>query len=213
MSDHSWFCDTPGGSGRLRLFCFPFAGGNAALFRPWQAILGPEIALSAVQLPGRGARVFEPPYVDLDLLVAALQQQIRPWLDRPFAFFGHSLGALVAFELTRALRRAGLPMPCALWVSGAEGPQTREIRHRLHDLKPADFTAALRDYGGTPQEVLDEEELMALLSPGLRADFALSERYVYRPQPPLDVPLHLLRGEDDPYVDARRAAGWSLESR
>jgi medium-chain acyl-[acyl-carrier-protein] hydrolase len=195
-----------------RLFCFPFAGGSAAAFLPWQGSLGPRVQLRVALLPGRGNRLFETPLRDLDELVAQLARSVADLADRPFAVFGHSLGALVAFEVTRALRRQGSPGPSSLWVAGAEAPQTRLVRRRLHELADDELVEALREYNGTPPELLEDRDMMRLLMPGLRADFALDECYAYRPEPPLDLPIHVLLGDHDPHVDPERAAGWALES-
>ncbi|MEO6504014.1 MAG: alpha/beta fold hydrolase [Jatrophihabitantaceae bacterium] len=211
-TDEPWFTDGANPAGAMRLFLFPFAGGNANTFRPWQELLGPRLELRVAQLPGRGVRLFDPPMTDMDELVARLTRAVTGLADRPFAFFGHSLGALVAFEVARQLRRAGRPEPISLWVSGAEGPQTRVVRRQLHTMADAELIAALADYNGTPPEMLADQELMQLVLPGLRADFALNERYVYRPEPALDLPIHLLLGDQDPYVEAELASGWSLES-
>ena len=163
------------------------------------------------QLPGRGVRLFDPPMADLDELVARLTRAVADLADRPFLFFGHSVGALMAFEVARQLRRAGRPVPVSLWVSGAEGPRTRLLRRQLHQLEEAELIEALREYNGTAQEMLDDRELMQLVLPGVRADFALSERYAYRPEPPLDLPIHVLLGESD---ELRRAgAGRRLGGR
>src|SRR6185503_18414672 len=109
-------------------------------------------------------------------------------------------------------RRRGRPGPMCLWVVGCEGPQTRSVKERLHDLPRPELIAALRDYGGTPPEVLDDAELTELLLPGIRADFALSVQYRYHPEAPLELPIIVLRGSDDPYVQADLAAGWARES-
>ncbi|GAB2934259.1 alpha/beta fold hydrolase [Micromonospora polyrhachis] len=207
-----WFCGTTRVDASTRLFCFPYAGGNAAAFLPWQPLLGPDVELWVAQLPGRGTRLFETPLPDLDELVARLADVVGEHTDRPYVLFGHSLGALVAFEVARALRRAGLPPPCGLWVAGAEGPQTRVIDQRLHNLPDAELVNALRDYGGTSTELLDDPEMMALLLPGLRADLAVDECYDYRTEPRLELPIHLLLGSRDPHVDRERAEGWSRES-
>jgi len=211
-TDNVWFTAGTNPAGPIRLFLFPFAGGNASTFLPWQDLLGPRLELRVAQLPGRGARLFDPPIRQLDELVAQLTRAVASLSDRPFVFFGHSLGALLAFEVTRQLRRAGRPGPMSLWVSGAEGPRTRMARRRLHALADAELIEALREYNGTPPEMLDNQEMMELLLPGLRADFALHECYSYRAEPPLDLPIHVLLGDADPYVEADRAAGWSWET-
>src|SRR5215218_5578218 len=165
-----WFTAGTNPAGAVRLFLFPFAGGNASTFLPWQELLGPRLELRVAQLPGRGVRLFDPPVAELDELVARLTRAVVSLADRPFVFFGHSLGALLAFEVTRQLRRAGRPGPVSLWVSGAEGPRTRAVRRRLHDLDEAQLIEALREYNGTAPEMLEDREMMGLVLPGLRAD-------------------------------------------
>lgn len=122
------------------------------------------------------------------------------------------MGALIAFEVARALRRRGVPGPEALWVGGAEGPQTRLIQRRYHELGDADLVEGLRDFGATPAELLADREMMGLLLPGIRADFALAERYTYTAEVPLDIPIHVLLGDQDRFVDIERAQGWARES-
>jgi len=212
-STELWFHRFPGApTPRVRLFCLPHAGGTAAAFQGWPALLGPDIELFAATLPGRGARLFDPPVAELDRLADILAEAVATAAaGAPFALLGHSLGALLAFEITRSLRRAGLPAPCSLWVCGDEGPQTRHVDRVLHTLPDAELVEALRAYGGTPAELLANGEMMELLLPGIRADFALNERYVYRPERPLEVPIHVLRGDRDSLVDGARAAGWALD--
>jgi medium-chain acyl-[acyl-carrier-protein] hydrolase len=211
-SEIPWFTAGTNPAGAMRVFLFPFAGGNASSFRPWQAALGPRLELRVAQLPGRGGRLFEPSVTDLDELVAQLARAVAELADRPFLFFGHSLGALLAFETARQLRRTGRPAPASLWMSGAEGPQTRLLLRHLHQLEEAELIEALREYNGTASEMLDDQELMELVLPGIRADFAVNERYVYRPEPPLDLPISVFLGESDEYVKPERAAGWALET-
>lgn len=211
-SPASWFSRNAGTIADVRLFYFPFAGGNAASILPWQAELGSSIELQVAQLPGRGIRLMEAPSYDWAELVARLTGAVTELAERPFAFFGHSLGALVAFEVSRELRRRGLPGPRCLWASGAEGPQTRSIKQWMYDLPDDELIAALQHYGGTPAELLADREMMDLLLPALRADFGLNEHYQYRPEAPLEVPIRIVRGDADPYVEGDRAAGWALET-
>lgn len=208
----SWFLPAADLAFAPRLFWFPSAGGNASAFLPWQDLLGPDVELRIAQLPGRGTRLFEAPMPDMDEVVAHLTDAVDSLVDRRFAFAGHSLGALLAFEVARSLRRRGRPGPVALWVAGAEGPRTRSVKRRFHDLPTDELIDALREYNGTPAELLDDREMMDLLLPGLRADFALAERYVYRPEAPLDLPIHMLRGDRDPYVEPERTGGWRHET-
>ncbi len=211
-SPASWFSRNAGTIADVRLFYFPFAGGNAASILPWQAELGNAIELQVAQLPGRGSRLMEAPDYDWQELVARLTDAVADLSERPFAFYGHSLGALVAFEVTRELRRRGLPGPRCLWASGAEGPRTRTIKRWMSVLPDDELIRALHHYGGTPAELLADWEMMELLLPALRADFGLNEHYRYRPEPPLALPIRIVRGDADPYVEGDRAAGWALET-
>ena len=212
MHPSSWLVCHPDASGDTRLFCFPFAGGTAATFLPWQELLGPRVELHVAQLPGRGNRLFETPVTDQDVLVAELTSAVAALTDTRFVLFGHSLGALPAFEGARELRRRGHRAPESLWVAGAEGPQTQFVKNPLHGLTDDEFIAALRDYNGTPTELLDDREMMGLLLPGLRADFTVGECYRYRPDEPLDVPIHVLLADHDEFTDPDRAAGWERET-
>ncbi|HEY1379547.1 MAG TPA: thioesterase domain-containing protein, partial [Gemmataceae bacterium] len=158
----------------VRLFCFPYAGGGASVFRGWADGLPSAVEVCPVQMPGRETRFREPAFTRLPLLIEALAESLYPHLDRPFAFFGHSLGALVAFELARRLRRDGSPEPQHLFVSGSGAPQARDHSGAVIHTRPADeFWQEVGRLNGTPAEVLTDGELRDLLLPTLRADFAL----------------------------------------
>jgi len=202
----------PNPGSRLRLFCFPYAGGSALNFLSWHKSFGPEVEICALQLPGRGARLAETPHAELEPLVRTLAREIRPFLDRPYAFFGHSLGGLLAFELARRCALDGLPAAERLFASGCEAPQCRKTPKYLCRMPDAELIAALRDYNGTPPEVLENKELMNLCLPFIRADFALVENYAYREGPPLDVPITVLAGRDDPGVAADSVPEWRRET-
>ena len=161
-----------------RLFCFPYAGGSAAIYRGWQARLPPSIEVVGIQTPGKGARVLEAPHTDLDTLVSDLLDAIRPRLhERPFSFFGHSNGALIAFQLARRMQREGLPAPERLFLSANPAPWTRTFDPPHSSLSDVEFRAMLYRLNGTPPEVLANDELLELMLPGLRADFALAESF------------------------------------
>ncbi|MEU7176843.1 thioesterase II family protein [Streptomyces celluloflavus] len=191
-----------------RLFCLPYAGGGAAAYRDWPGLFPGGIQVCPVELPGRGRRLVETPYSRLRPLVAALADALRPAMDRPYALFGHSMGALVAYELTRALRDRGLPQPSHLIVSGAAAPGTRRARPVMHNATDDEMRDELRVLNGTPGELLENAELMELMLPTLRADFSVLETYVYREAPPLDVPLTVLGGTADPSVEISALQGW-----
>ena len=197
---------------RLRLICFPYAGGGGQAFRDWTATLPPGIELWAAVLPGRGARVREAPLDRLEPIVAGAATALEPLLDRPVALFGHSFGALVAFELTRELARRRLPGPVQLFVSAARAPH-RPPGEALSALPEDAFLERIRRLNGTPSEVLDDGPLMRLVAPALRADFAAAEGYVCTAEPPLSVPITAFGGTRDPHVSADDLDGWGWYTR
>jgi medium-chain acyl-[acyl-carrier-protein] hydrolase len=192
----------------VRLFCFPYAGGGASVFYPWARGLPAGVEVCAVQLPGREARLREAPIADWDVLLARLSEALAPFMDRPFALYGHSLGAAVAFELARRLRRDGRPPPFHLFVSGHRAPHCPAEGPELHALPDDQLIAGLRRLSGTPEEVLQHAEILALLLPLLRADFALAERYEWRPEPPLPIPITAYSGADDEHVPVEGVEAW-----
>jgi surfactin synthase thioesterase subunit len=207
----AWFPSLDAGPGvRLRLFAFPHAGGGAMVFHRWAALLRPEIALSPVRLPGRESRTAEPPYTRMEALVEALAEAIRPHLSAPFAFFGHSMGAAVAFELARALRRRGEPLPRALLVSGARAPQFRRGHVPPPEPSEAELLAEVRNLEGLP-DTGDQDALRQLI-PILRADTALYRGYVYREEAPLDCPIFAYGGDSDPNVTGAHLEAWGAQT-
>ena len=203
-----WLIRLPGGPRAMQLFCFPCAGGAASGFLRWQSLLPPNIDGCAVQLPGRGARLCEAPLDDMATLIEALVVVIREHARAPFAFFGHSLGGLLAYELARRCRRLGLPLPQHLFVSASIAPPDRVAPRPLHLLGDHALIDALRDYNGTPPEALAHRELMELMLPAIRADFALLAGYRYEAEPPLPIPISVLAGTRDKHVTADQLAGW-----
>jgi surfactin synthase thioesterase subunit len=212
MTPTPWLVRPSGPARRLRLYCFPYAGGSAATFAGWQDALGPDIEVCAVQLPGRGARMGEAPMTDLQEVVRTLAQVISSQGRTPFAFFGHSLGAMLAFEVARFFMLHYLPMPVHLFASGCDAPQHRCEPKGLHLLPDDELIDALKDYNGTPAEILDNRELMALLLPLLRADFGLVDTYRYRAGLRLQVPLTVLAGDQDDHIEPLQVDGWGKET-
>lgn len=192
---------------RLRLICLPYAGGGATVFRTWAQSLAPGVEVVAPELPGRGSRMADQPVRRLTALVDELSVRVRPHLDRPFALFGHSFGALAAFELARRLRREGSP-PRLLFASAARAPQHRHDEVAYHTLSDAEFVRMIASLNGTPPTVLLHGELMRLLLPALRADFEAFETYAYAAEPPLDCPIAGLVGAQDSRVRAGDMEGW-----
>jgi len=203
----------PGSEARLRLFCFPYAGGGASLYRSWAEPLASVAEIWSVQLPGRENRLGEPLYRSLPALIGALTDALKDELTAPYAFFGHSLGGLIAFELARSLRREGRELPLQLFVSGHLAPQVPQRHPPIHGLPYAQFVQELRRYRGTPEAVLANQELLELLVPVLRADFQLFETYVYQPDEPLDCPISAFGGLSDVEVSQEDLAAWRRQTR
>jgi len=200
--------------GLLRLYAFAYAGGGATSFQTWQSRLHPAIELCALQLPGRGARYREVPYREfkplVDRLCTEIQGQASPL---PFAFFGHSLGALLAFEVARRLKELGAKQPLHLFVSGCQAPQFRGPSKGLSKLEDERLIEELRHYAGTPREILEHQELMSLLLPCIRADFALVDDYRYEETPMLDIRMAVLAGKKDKRESIDQVNGWARETR
>ena len=204
----------------LRLFCFPYAGGGASVYRLWPQELPEWVEVCAVQLPGRESRWREQPFRRMEPLADAVTAALAPWLDRPYAFFGHSMGGALAFEVTQRLVASGnggdgrRRAPLHLFVSGRSAPGVRDEEEPIHELPRDEFIEAIRGYSGTPEEVLQNRELMELVEPLLRADFAVSE--TYRPEPeraPLDLPVTALGGVGDEDVPEEDLDAWRHETR
>jgi medium-chain acyl-[acyl-carrier-protein] hydrolase len=195
-------------SARYRLFCFPYAGGSAAVYWSWQRAMPDHIEVCAVELPGRGCRSREAPLASLPLLVKELAASLADDMDRPFALFGHSMGGLVAFELARTLHELGAPRPIHVFISAMAAPGIARRGPTLHDATESDIRHRLREVNGMPKELLADEELMALMMPELRADFAVLETYEYQPGPPLDMPISVFGGLSDLLVSPEALARW-----
>ncbi len=206
-------CPRPSPAARLRLYAFPYAGGGASVFFPWAAALGPEIEVWAVRLPGRETRLREPAFTSFPAALAALEREVVPRLRPPYALFGHSLGALIAFALAQRLQRGPGPAPAALIVSGARAPHCPNPEPEIGGLPDAAFCTELRDrYNGIPPAVLAHPELLELVLPMLRADIRLYEDYRPTPAPPLPCPLAAFGGKNDPIVSPEDLAAWRTEA-
>jgi medium-chain acyl-[acyl-carrier-protein] hydrolase len=196
---------------RFRLFCFPYAGGSAAVFRDWLRLFPVDIDICPIQYPGRERRIGEPPFTSIKALVDELAGVLMPECNIPFAFFGHSLGALISFELARKLQKNHLS-PEHLFVSGYRAPVIPKRKMPMHVLPDDEFVDRLREYNGTPEEILQNSELMKVLLPTLRADFALHETYIYSSGAALQCPISAFGGINDPEVSYNDLELWQEQT-
>ncbi|HLO02130.1 MAG TPA: alpha/beta fold hydrolase [Symbiobacteriaceae bacterium] len=209
LKPNPWLAYTqPNPRAQLRLFCFPYAGGSAGIYRKWASDAPPGVEICPVQLPGRESRLMETPYKSMSDLVEATLAGLAQELVGPFAFLGHSMGAVLSFELTRRLRQQGGPLPVHLFVSGCRAPHTISVRRPIYHLPDDEFIAGLRRLNGTPEAVLQNPELMQLVLPALRADFSAIEQYTYRAEEPLDSPITAFHGLDDIDVPTEHVEAW-----
>ena len=192
----------------LRLFCFPFGGGGASVFSSWQKGMPTGVEICPVQPPGREGRIAEPPITRVPQLVSLLLEALAPYFDRPFALYGHSLGALTAFELARQLRRQGLRLPEGLFASGHPSPDLPRRRPFVSHLARPEFVEAMRNHFEVPSELLDSKEIMDFVFPALRADYELVETYVYQEEPPFAFPFSIFGGSRDPEATETELLAW-----
>lgn len=193
---------------RMRLFCLPYAGGGAQVYRPYPQALPVDVEVCAIQLPGRERRFREPALKSVEAIVDQLAPVLGELFDRPYAIFGHSLGALVGFELVRRLRKEGRPLPLHLFASGHRAPHLPDPDPPIHHLPDAQFVEELRHLNGTPQEVFESPELLELILPVLRADFTAAETYAYRSDAPLSCPITALGGTRDAMISRDELQAW-----
>lgn len=192
----------------MRLLCLPHAGAGASVYRSWGKNLSPDVTVCPVQPPGRERRSGERPFSSVEPLAKQIAQEIASSVASPYAIFGHSTGALCAFQVIRELRASGKQLPVHLFVAGRRAPQLKITRTDLAGLSPSELSALLRRLGGTPEEVLADYDLLANMQPLLAADFAVNECYTYKPGPPLNIPITAFTGKADASADVTQMAGW-----
>ncbi len=204
-----FFVPVPNPQATMRLVCFPYAGGSSTSFMAWAGRLLPGVELVLCQLPGRVPRLFEPPYEDMSSLVRDLTSDIQPLIAKPLAFFGHSMGCKVAYQLMVSMHQQGLPLPVQLIVSAASAPFYPRRQSPIHNLPDKQLIAAIAKMNGTPKEVLEDEELMGLYIPSIRADFKIIETYINESRQPLPTCLAIMGGVMDDSVLPSELTDWS----
>lgn len=214
MENDAWIVARPATSARARIFCFSYAGGNAASYMQWNNDLSPYVQVCAIQIPGRGARFNEPSITDFSILIPQIANSIAAYNDLPFFFFGHSLGALIAYEVCHHLNKNNLPLPEHLIVSAANSPSSPSTIEKIGRMdSDYDIIERLRYYGGTPEELLKNKGLMQLLMPAIKADFTLLDNYRYRrDRKSLSIPLTAMGGHDDNILSKSKVANWEIET-
>jgi medium-chain acyl-[acyl-carrier-protein] hydrolase len=203
------YCRLDAGRHKLRLLCFAHAGGSALVFHRWPEKLPWTVQVGAVQLPGRERRLHEPFFTRIPELIDELSHVLLPWIDRPVALLGHSLGAKLAFEFARRLAaQPGAPEIVHLFVSGCPAPHYPSREMPIYSLPDDQFMQRLREFGGTPQEVLANPDIMQFVVPRLRADFELDGTYRFTPGRALSCPLTAWAGDADSVVSADSLEAW-----
>lgn len=204
-----YFTPNKGQSRPLRLFCFPYACGSAQIFRGWADHVPDYVELAAIQLPGRGSRLAEKPFADMSLAADIISAQIAETKPLNYAIFGHSMGALLAYEVTRRLETQYARAPLGLIVAGYKAPTVLRLGAKLHQGSDAEFIAKIRQLGATPEPILDDPEMMELLLPTFRADFAMAENYPFGTiMPPLLTPVIAFAGDMDSEASIQEVAAW-----
>nr|UPI48927.1 thioesterase [Micromonospora sp.] len=197
----------PKDAGEVRLVCFPHAGGSASYYFPMSRAMAPEVDVLVLQYPGRQDRRHEQPVDSVPRLADDVFAVLADRLAPPFAFFGHSMGAVVAFEVARRFAREAGTAPLWFFASGRRAPSRRRDG-LVHTMDDAELVAELRRVGGTDARLLQDEELLASVLPAVRNDYRAIERYSWTPGPPVDCPVTVLVGESDPQTTVDEAMAW-----
>jgi medium-chain acyl-[acyl-carrier-protein] hydrolase len=205
-------CTRPNPKARLRLFCFHHAGGSTTLFHAWKDLLPDHIEIWVVRLPGRGDRAAEPPSKRIAPIVQEVSEALVPYLNEPFALYGHSMGAAIAFETARLVRRRHGAQPTRLLVSSCQAPQRLYFALPAYDLPETDFIERLRSLNGTPQPLFDDPRLLLMMLPMIRADVELLQTYEYLADAPLDCPITVFGGLQDHVVQLAGLMGWRKQT-
>lgn len=196
----------------LRLFCFNYAGASASLFRAWAENLPGEIEVCPIQLPGREDRFKESLFTDMSLIAPKLASILLPYTDLPFAFFGHSMGAILCYEVARQLRKNYSLTPVHLFVSSRRAPQLSPSSQPLHNVPESILVDQLRSMQGTSEMLLQDKKWRQFFFPILRADLSLCETYNYEPDAPLDCPISAFGGLQDDAISIIQLEAWRYQT-
>jgi surfactin synthase thioesterase subunit len=192
----------------VKLICFPYAGGSVATYSTWVKNLPDNVELSIVQMPGRGPRMFETAHANMKDVMCELLAIMPDFLNKPYILFGHSLGSRIAFELMAELQTLKLPLPLHFIASGSRGPHDKSNKKDIYHLPEPEFIAELKKLNGTPKAVLENQELMDLFLPLLRADFELADTYCFEGDSVFNCPISVLGGEEDIDISFAQLESW-----
>ena len=196
----------------LRLFCLPYAGGNAAVFNSWSAALPKTVQVCAVELPGRRRRFGETAYSSMPPLAHDLALVLEQYADLPYAIFGISLGALIGYEVAHEMKKLG-DQPIHLFVANCRAPHLPDQDPPSYALSDVDLLARIRQFGATPDAVMQHAELMKMMLPTIRADFKLAATYRYFPKPPFAFPITAFLGSEDPTLTFAHLEPWRAHTQ
>lgn len=195
----------------MNLFCFPFAGANKYSYKIFLPYVAQNIVLIPLELPGRGVRMHESLLFNISQMANDLYHKIKDDLWQPYAFFGHSMGTVLAYQVIRIILSDNQPPPVHLFVSSHRGPSVKEKERSRHLLPRNEFIQELKDMGGSPDEILNNDDLMDFYEPILKADFTAIETYVYDPSDPFDIPITVMTGLEEKITNAEIEA-WKIET-
>ena len=215
VEPNDWFiCHSPNALARLRLFCFPYAGGGSSSYCSWSRDLPSEIEIIGVQMPGLEGRSVDATVSSVPSLVQALIEVISKEFSKAFAFFGHSLGAFIGFELGRQLRKHYQCEPVHFFASGIRAPQIPPSNPPINHLPDSAFVQELaRRYNYIPEEILQSPGMLEQLLPGLRASFRMYESYRFSNGEPFDCPITVFGGLQDDTVDRADLEAWRCQTK
>ncbi|EMY6536364.1 thioesterase [Salmonella enterica] len=193
----------------IQLFCFPYAGASASIFKSWQSFLPSHIEVVGIQYPGHGSRISEKPYSSSNDIVNEMLNNIFNFQKKPFALFGHSMGAMIAFDLAKRIVTSLKQKPIHLFISGLAPPQLRKINNFNKTRTNNELINLMEQLGGTHSEILSNKELMGLILPALRSDFQIADNWFVEDVFDLSIPLTILGGDADNEVPEESLTYWS----
>lgn len=194
---------------KIRLFVFPFVGGRASLFRNWEDYLSKQVEICCLQLPGREERYYEKPYVHINECLQELSENFQKFIELPYVFFGHSMGSLFCYEISRFLESMNVPLPLHVFLSGARPPRKFIMDSCISQLNDDDLVDELKKYNGIPEDILNEKDYIKIFLPIIRADLLIMESYNFNNNYRFSMPLTVFGGESDSAVDCKELKEWN----